>query len=145
MIGFDPTALTNGLSRLATHAQPHVQSLPIPRSTPDLASSMLSLPVSKLLPMQGEEFCSTAAGGLIEAFVGIMIVVFFGAILVATFAAAGIEAMPMSGWWNQMGYSMMGKVPISVMFVVVMISVISMTITNGTLGISVPPCIPILG
>lgn len=98
-----------------------------------------------MLPMQGEEFCATAAGGLMEAFVGIMIVVFFAAILIATFAAAGIEAMPLSGWWNQMGYSMMGKVPIALVFVVVMLSVITMTISNGTLGIPVPPCIPILG
>lgn len=111
-----------------------------------LTNTVAHIPLdSSLLPLQGEEFCATAAGGLMQSFVGIMIVVFFAVILIAIFVAGGIESMPVSGWWNQMGYSMMGKVPIAIIFVIVMISVINMTLASGTLGVGVPSCIPILG
>jgi hypothetical protein len=101
------------------------------------------VPLSELAPLQGEEFCDTEAGGLIEAFVGIMVVMFFVAIVVALFAAAGIEALPMTGWWNQMGYSMMGKIPIAVGFVFIGLAMLGMV--DGTFGISAPPCVPVVG
>lgn len=101
------------------------------------------VPVPELVPLQGEEFCDTEAGGLIEAFVGIMVVMFFVAIVVALFAAAGIEALPMTGWWNSMGYSMMGKIPIAVGFVFIGLAMLGMV--DGTFGISAPPCVPVVG
>ena len=102
-----------------------------------------SVPVPELVPLQGEEFCETEAGELIEALVGIMIVMFFVAIVVAAFAAAGIEALPMTGWWNAMGYSMMGKIPIAIGFVFIALAMLSMV--DGIFGISAPPCIPVVG
>lgn len=94
-------------------------------------------------PMQGEELCGTDAGGLIESGMGLLILVFVGGIVAAIFIAGAIEANPLSGWWNQMGYSMMGKIPVAVVFVVVMLSFFSVALS--TAGIGVPPCIPILG
>lgn len=106
----------------------------------NLATILAVLPT---LPLQGEEFCSTEAGGLIESLVGIMIVMFFAALVVAVFAAAGIEALPMTGWWNQMGYSMMGKIPVAVGFVFIALALLSMV--DGTFGISAPACVPVVG
>lgn len=96
-----------------------------------------------ILPLQGEEFCATEAGGLIEALIGVMVVMFFVAIVVSIFAAAGIESLPMTGWWNRMGYSMMGKIPIAVGFVFVALALLSMV--DGTFGITAPPCVPVVG
>ena len=101
------------------------------------------VPLPELVPLQGEEFCDTEAGALIEALVGLMIVMFFVAIVISVFAAAGIEALPMTGWWNQMGYSMMGKIPIAIGFVFIALAMLSMV--DGIFGISAPPCIPVVG
>lgn len=96
-----------------------------------------------LLPLQGDEFCSTEAGEMLDSILGIVIIVFFAAILLAIFVAGAIEANPMTGWWNQVGYSMMGKIPVAVIFVVVMLSVLD--IIFGSVGVDIPSCIPILG
>lgn len=98
---------------------------------------------STIMPMQSDDFCSTEAGDMIDTVIGLVVIVFFAGILVAIFVAGSIEANPMTGWWNQVGYSMMGKIPVAVIFVVVMISAVELMF--GSVGVDVPSCIPILG
>ncbi|MEM4782007.1 MAG: hypothetical protein QXG03_10675 [Halalkalicoccus sp.] len=95
-------------------------------------------------PLQmGEEICDTPAGDFMELAVWVAIFLFFGVIVTAIFLGGAIEALPVSGWWMQTGYSMMGRVPIAVGFVLFGISVLVLAVGVGSLD--VPSCIPILG
>ncbi|WP_224829051.1 hypothetical protein [Saliphagus infecundisoli] len=95
-------------------------------------------------PLQmGEEICATPAGDFMELAVWVAIFMFFGVIVTAIFLGGAIEALPVSGWWMQTGYSMMGRIPIAVGFVLFGISVLVLAVGVGSLN--VPSCIPILG
>lgn len=97
---------------------------------------------SAFLPLQ-EEFCATEGGALIEEFGGLLVVFFFVGIVAAALIAGTIESLPMTGWWNQMGYSMMGKIPIAILFVIIIFSLL--TIFEGTFGLTAPSCVPVIG
>lgn len=103
------------------------------------ATVLASVP---FLPMQ-EEFCSTEGGQLLGSFGGIIVVVFFFVIVVAILIGGAIEALPLTGWFNQIGFSIMGKIPIALMFVFIALSMLSMV--DGTFGLSAPSCVPIVG
>jgi hypothetical protein len=97
-----------------------------------------------IYPLQmGDEICQTPAGEFMELAVWVAIFLFFGVIVVAIFLGGAIEALPVSGWWMQTGYSMMGRVPIAVGFVLFGISVLVLAVGVGSLD--VPPCIPVVG
>lgn len=96
-----------------------------------------------VLPLQAGEICNTPAGDFMQLVIWVAIFMFFGVIVAAIFLGGAIEALPVSGWWMQTGYSMMGRVPIAVGFVLFGISVLVLAVNIGSLD--VPPCIPILG
>ncbi len=96
-----------------------------------------------VLPLQASEICNTPAGDFMQLVIWVAIFMFFGVIVAAIFLGGAIEALPVSGWWMQTGYSMMGRVPIAVGFVLFGISVLVLAVNIGSLD--VPPCIPILG
>lgn len=91
----------------------------------------------------GQEYCETEGGGLLESGVGAAVVVFFVVIVVATFIAASLEAIPLTGWFNQIAFLMMGKIPVAIFFVFAVVTLL--TVTTGTYGIEPPTCVPIIG
>lgn len=106
------------------------------------ASTVPALAAIPFLPMQSE-FCSTEGGQLLGSFGGIIVVVFFFVIVSAILIGGAIEALPLTGWFNQIGFSIMGKIPIALMFVFIALSMLSMV--DGTFGLSAPSCVPIVG
>ena len=91
----------------------------------------------------GQEYCDTEGGGLLESGVGFAAVFFFVVILIAAFIASSLEALPLTGWFNQVSFMMMGKIPIAIFFLFMVITLI--TVVSGTYGIEPPTCIPIIG
>ena len=95
------------------------------------------------LPMIGEEYCETEGGGLAQAGIGAAGFLFFVVIVAAAFIAAALESLPLTGWFNQVSFVMMGKIPIAIFFFFAVITLL--TVAIGTYGVTPPPCIPIIG
>lgn len=106
------------------------------------SSTVPILAALPFLPMQ-EEFCGTEGGQLLGSFGGIIVVVFFFVIVCAILIGGAIESLPLTGWFNQIGFSIMGKIPIALLFVFIALSMLSMV--DGTFGLSAPSCVPVVG
>lgn len=94
-------------------------------------------------PMIGEEFCDTDGATLMTAGIDASWFLLFAGLLVAIAIAALLEVFPLIGWLNSVAFLMMGKIPVAIFFVGIILSVI--TLATGATGISPPPCLPIIG
>lgn len=77
------------------------------------------IPRSMIVPLQADDFCSSAAGQFLSSTVGIIMALAAAAIVAGIALGALLEALPLSGRVQRLAHNVVGGVVVAIVFVVV--------------------------